>query len=140
MPKPSAGILLAYRFLGWRVGPAHGDWVVDDITRPGWLVRQGAPVIATTLLLGGAVFGVLGGDSGRLLALVFVLAAGGAFLREQLRERALRQQGYDASGSPLPDAAWLHDDAARRRRNVVSAVSTLVLVVGGLVLLAVRTN
>ena len=140
MLKPPAGILLAYRFLGWRVGPAYGEWVVDDITRDGWLVRQGAPVLATTLLLGGAVFGVLGGDTGRLLALLFVLAAGGAFLRQALRERALRQQGYDASGAALPDAAWLHDDSARRRRNVLSAVSTLVLVVGGLVLLAVRTR
>ena len=140
MLRPPAGVLLAYRFLGWRVGPAHGEWVVDDITRPGWLVRQGAPVIATTLLLGGVVFGALDGDTGRLLALVFVLGAGGAFLRGQLRDRALRQQGFDASGEPLPEAAWLHDDAARRRRNVISAVTTVVLVVGGLVLLALRTR
>ena len=140
MPKPPPLVLLAYRFLGWRVGLAHGDWVVDDIVRRGWLLRQGAPVLALTLLLGGAVFGALDGDGGRLLALVFVLAAGGAFLRGQLRDRALRQQGFDAAGHPLPEATWLHDDSARLRRNVLGAVSTVVLVVAGLVVLALRTR
>ena len=131
-------MLLAYRFVGWRVGPTHRAWVHDDITRRGWLVRQGAPAVSAVLLVGALVFALLDGDGARLLSLVFVLAAGGAFLRTSLRERALRQQGIDAAGEPA--AAWYDDDAARLRRNVLSAASTVVLVVGGLVLLAVRSR
>ncbi len=139
MLRPPAAVLLAYRFLGWRVGPTYQEWVLEDITGPRWLVRQGAPVLSAVLLLGAGLAALLDGDAGRVLTLVLVLAAGGAFLRASLRERALRQQGIDASGHPLPTATWYADEAARRRRNLVGAVSTVVLVLAGLTILAVRS-
>lgn len=131
-------IVLAYRFLGWRVGPAHREWVHDDVTRRGWLVRQGAPVIAVLLGVGGAITALVGGSANRLLAVLVVLTGAGLFLRSSLRERALRQQGIDAAGNPA--APWYDDDRARLRRNVLGAVSTVVLTVGALTLVALRSR
>jgi hypothetical protein len=138
--RPPPGLLLAYRFLGWRLGPAYRDWVLDDILRPGWLVRQGAPALASVLLLGGVLFAALDADPSKLYALIFIATAGALFLRQSLRERALRQQGIDVSGTRLPDAGWYDDDRARRRKNLIGAVGTVVLAVGGLVVLALRSQ
>jgi hypothetical protein len=136
--KPPPLVVLAYRFLGWRVGPDHREWVHDDITRRGWVLRQGAPVLAAVLLLGGLITAALDASTDRVLSLVVVLAGVGLFLRRSLQERALRQQGLDAAGNPAAD--WYDDDRARLQRNALSAVSTVVLVVGGLVLLALRSR
>ncbi len=131
--------MLAYRFFGWRVGPSYRDWVLDDIVRPGWLVRQGTPALSALLLLGAAITAAFDGDSGRLLTVVVVLALAGLALRTSLRERALRQQGIDAGGGVLPMAApWYDDPQARLRRNVLATVATVVLVVAGLTILALR--
>lgn len=130
--------MLAYRLLGWRVGPAYREWVHDDITRRGWLLRQGLPVITALLAVGSVLTAAVGGDGGRLLALLVVLSGAGAFLRHSLQQRALRQQGLDAAGNPA--YPWYDDPAALRRRNVLSAVSTVVLVVAGLLLLALRSR
>ena len=140
MLRPPPLVLLAYRFLGWRVGPAYRDWVVDDIVRRGWLVRQGAPALAVVMALGGLLTAAVGGSSEKLTALVVVLAGVGAFLRSTLQARALRQQGLDAAGNRLPEATWYDDDETRRRRNLASATGTVVLVVGGLLLLAMRSR
>ena len=141
MPPPPPVVLLAYRFVGWRLGPDHRDWVLQDITRSGWLVRQGAPALSVILLVGALATASVGGDTGRLLSLVAVLAGAGAFLRKSLRDRALRQQGIDTAGAVLPMAtSWYADSAARRRRNLVSAVGTVVTTVGALVLLAYRSR
>ena len=140
MLRPPPGLLLAYRFLGWRLGPAYRDWVLDDIVRRGWLVRQGAPALASVLLGGGLLFAVLDADPSRLYALIFIASAGALFLRQSLRERALRQQGIDASGARLPDAGWYDDDSARLRKNLIGATGTVVLSVGGLVVLALRSQ
>ena len=140
MSTPPPGVLLAYRFFGWRVGPAHADWVLDDLTRRGWLIRQGAPALAGVLLTGAGIIAIIGGDAGRLTTLVFVLAGAGAFLRTSLKERALRQQGIDLAGRQLEGAGWYADDRARRRRNVTGTVATVLLVVGGLTILARRTR
>jgi len=131
-------VLLAYRFFGWRVGPAYRDWVLDDIVRRGWLVRQGAPALSAVLLVGAGLMALLDGEPGRLVKLVLVLAALGVVLRGSLRDRALRQQGIDASGNPLPTAPWYDDELARRRRNLTATVGTVVLVVAGLTILAAR--
>lgn len=131
-------MLLAYRFFGWRVGPAYRDWVLDDIVRRGWLVRQGAPALSAVLLVGAGLMALLDGEPGRLVKLVLVLAALGVVLRGSLRDRALRQQGIDASGNPLPTAPWYDDELARRRRNLTATVGTVVLVVAGLTILAAR--
>ena len=138
MQKPPPLVLLAYRFLGWRVGPAHREWVHDDITRRGWVVRQGAPVIAVVMALGGAFVAAVGGTTNRLVTLLVVLTGVSLFLRSSLQARALRQQGLDAAGNP--DAPWYADEAARRRRNLVGAASTIVLAVGGLWILALRSR
>ena len=141
MPPPPPAVLLAYRFVGWRLGPDHRDWVLRDITSRGWLVRQGAPALSVILIVGALATTVVGGDTGRLLSLVAVLAGAGAFLRKSLRDRALRQQGLDPEGTVLPLALpWYDDGAARRRRNVVSAVGTSVTTVGALFLLAYRSR
>jgi hypothetical protein len=138
VPKPPPLVLLAYRFLGWRVGPAHREWVRDDITRSGWLVRQGTPVVAVLVALGGGITAAVDGKADKLLALLVVVTGVGLFLRTSLKERALRQQGIDAAGNPTAD--WYDDDAARARRNLVSAVATVVLTVAGLWILAVRSR
>ncbi len=138
--RPPTGLLLAYRLLGWRVGPAYAEWVHEDLTRRGWALRQGLPVVAGVLVAGTAVFLAVGADLSRLYALVFVLAAGGLFLRGTMRDRALRLQGLDASGDVLADANWYNDDSARRRRNLLGAASTVLLVGAALVILAVRSQ
>ena len=138
MLRPPPLLILAYRFLGWRLGPAYRDWVLDDVIRKGWLVRQGAPALASVLILGGVLFAALDADPSKLYALIFIATAGALFLRQSLRDRALRQQGIDATGVPL--ASWYDDDAARVRKNVLGAVGTVVLSVGGLVFLALRSQ
>ncbi len=139
MLRPPPGLLLAYRFFGWRLGPTYRDWVLSDIVRKGWALRQGSPALAAVLLLGAPLFAAFDGDPSRLYALVFVAAGAALFLRSSLRDRALRQQGIDVSGERLPTAGWYADDQARGRRNLLSSVSTVVLVVAGLILLAVRS-
>ena len=139
MLRPPAAIVLAYRFFGWRVGPAYRDWVLDDIVRPGWLVRQGTPALSALLLVGAVITAALNGDSGRLLTVLIVLALVGVALRTSLRERALRQQGLDANGARLPMAGWYDDPQALRRRNVLATIGTVVLVLAGLTVLALRS-
>ncbi|MCU1595069.1 MAG: hypothetical protein JWO12_2461 [Frankiales bacterium] len=140
MSKPPPGVLLAYRFLGWRVGPSHADWVRDDIAGRGWLLRAGAPALAAVLVVGGAITAALGGDPGRVGTVVFVVGAICLFMRTSLRERALRQQGIDLQGDPLKEAPWYADEAARRRRNLQGSIGTVVLVLAGMVVLALRTR
>jgi hypothetical protein len=135
---PSLPLLLAYRLLGWRLGPSYREWVHSDITRRGWLLRQGAPVILALMVVGSLLTAAVGGDGGRLLALLVVMSGVGAFLRHSLQERALRQQGLDAGGNPTHD--WYDDPAALARRNWVGAASTVLLVVAGLLILALRSR
>lgn len=135
---PSLPLLLAYRLLGWRLGPSYREWVHADITGRGWLVRQGLPVLLAVLVLGSLLTAAVDGDAGRLVALVVVLGGVGAFMRHALQERALRQQGLDAGGNPT--AEWYDDPAALRRKNLLGAASTTVLVVAGLLLIALRSR
>jgi hypothetical protein len=133
-------VLLAYRFLGWRVGPVYADWVHDDITRRGWILRQGAPVLSAALLAGAAVTALVGGDGGKLGRLVLLLAFGGLAMRRPLRDRALLTQGLNEDGGVLPSATWFADDGLRRRRNLVSLTATVLLIVAGFTVLAYRTR
>ena len=139
MQPPPLLVVIAYRLLGWRVGPAHREWVHDDLTRNGWLLRQGAPALTAVLALGWTATAVVGGEPQRVTTLVLVLAGAGLFLRNSMRERALRQQGIDAAGNPTSDA-WYADDRARLHRNVLSAISTVVLVGVALTILALRSR
>jgi hypothetical protein len=136
--RPPLLLVLAYRLLGWRLGPAYREWVHDDLTRRGWLLRAGAPVIASLLVVGAVVDTVVDSRGDRLVPLLVVLTGAGLFLRTSLRERALRQQGIDAAGNPT--APWYDDDRARGQRNALGAVSTVVLVVAGLTILASRSS
>ncbi len=135
---PSALHLLAYRLLGWRLGPAYREWVLEDLTRRGWLLRQGVPAIAALVAVGGLITKAVGGSGERLFALAVVLTGVGLFMRASLREKAFRQQGIDVAGNPA--AEWYADEHARRQRNVLSAVSTVVLVGAGLTILALRSR
>ena len=139
MPRPPLQLQLAYRLFGWRLGPAWRDWVLHDIAAPGWLFRQGGLALSVVLMLGSLASALVHGDAGKMLSLIVVLAGVGAFLRNSLKERSLRQQGIDADGNRLELAPWYDDDRARRRRNVLSAVGTTVLVLGGLLIVAVRS-
>ena len=114
--------------------------MLDDVVRKGWLLRQGAPALASVLLVGGVLFAVLDADPSKLYALIFIAAAGALFLRQSLRERALRQQGIDISGAPLQGADWYDDGDARRRKNLLGAIGTIGLSIGGLVILALRAQ
>jgi hypothetical protein len=136
--RPSPFLLAAYRLLGWRLGPAYREWVHADVTGRGWLVRQGAPVLLALLVTGAVIDTAVGSTGDRLVPLLVVLAGIGLFLRTSLKERALRQQGLDASGEPVAD--WYADNTARRQRNVVGAVSTVLLTVAGLTILALRSR
>ena len=138
MTPPSFLLAVAYRLFGWRLGPAYREWVHDDLTRRGWLVRQGAPVLLALLVLGVVIDAAVGSTGDRLVPLLVVLTGIGLFLRSSLKERALRQQGLDAAGNPVAD--WYDDDRARGQRNVTGAVSTVVLTVAGLTILALRSR
>jgi hypothetical protein len=136
--KPPPLVLLAYRFFGWRLGPDHAEWVHDDITRGGWLMRQGTPALSAVLLLGALVTSLSDGDGSQVWGALLVLGIAALFFRTSLRQRALNQQGIDASGQPL-GLKWYSDSGLRVQRNVLSAIGTTVLVVGALVILAGRS-
>ncbi|HTL23099.1 MAG TPA: hypothetical protein VL281_03595 [Mycobacteriales bacterium] len=138
MTPPPLLLALAYRLLGWRLGPAYREWVHDDLTRRGWLVRQGAPVLLALLVLGVLIDAVVGSTGDRLVPLLVVLTGVGLFMRRSIHVRALRQQGIDAAGNPA--APWYADERARRQRNVVGGLSTVVLVIAGLTILALRSS
>jgi hypothetical protein len=136
--KPPPHLLLAYRLLGWRVGPAHREWVHDDLTRRGWLVRLAAPVVVALVAVGAAFVAAVGGRANSMLALLAVVAGVALFLRTSLQRLALGRQGIDAAGNPT--ATWYDDAAALRRRNLLGAVATVVLALGALLLLALRSR
>ena len=140
MQKPPPLVVLAYRFLGWRVGPRYVDWVLDDITRRGWVLRQGAPVLAVVLMIGGVTTSLFDGNPDKLFSVIVVVTLAAAFLRKSLQQRALLQQGINDEGTRLPQATWYDDDEKRVRRNALSALGTVLLVVGGLTLLAVGSS
>jgi hypothetical protein len=135
---PSPLLFLAYRLLGWRLGPSYRTWVHADITGRGWLLRQGLPVLSAVLVVGSLLAAAVGGDGERLLSLLVVLSMVGLFLRKSLAERALRQQGLDPAGNPA--YPWYDDPKELARRNWVGAVTTVVLVVSGLLILALRSR
>jgi hypothetical protein len=133
---PGWTLLLAYRLLGWRLGPEHRAWTHRDITGRGYLLRQALPLLVA---VGGAlalVLGLDGADPRRVLPPVLGVLLLLALLRRSVVERALRQQGLAADGQVDPRAAgWFDDPHERRRRSVASAATTVVLVLGGLLVL-----
>ena len=136
MTRPPLLLLVAYRLFAWRLGPAYQQWTYDDITRSGYTLRQAVPVGLAVGALMAAVFAAAGHDPTRAVAPVVGVIVLAFFLRRALRERALRQQGLTADGDA--DATWFADDAARGRRNVAASVTTVLLVVSGVVLLSLR--
>ncbi len=126
---------MAYRLLGWRLGPRWETWARADLTSSGWLVRQltalvlaFAPPVALLLIL------VPGAQPARLLAPLVLALVFSLFRRRSLRERALRLQGLTTTGL-LPATPWWTDDRLRRRTNLVAATGTVVAVVGALAVL-----
>jgi hypothetical protein len=136
--RPPLLLLAAYRLFAWRLGPAYRQWTFDDITRRGYTLRQAVPVGLVVGTLLAAVFAATGSDPRRAIAPIIAVLVLAFFLRKALRERALRQQGLSPTGEA--DAPWFGDDDARGRRNITGAVLTTTLVVGGIMLLALRGN
>lgn len=136
MDHPPLPLLVAYRLFGWRLGERYRNWTYDDITRRGYTFRQAIPVgLAVGALLAG-VFAAVGSDPREAVAPVLGALVLSFFLRKVLRERALQQQGLNAQGEAV--AGWYGDDAERQRRNLNGAVLLTALVVGGVVLIALR--
>ena len=135
MTRPPLPLLVAYRLFAWRLGPAYQQWTYDDITRRGYTWRQALPVGVVVGALLAIVFAAVGSDPRRAIAPIVAVVVLAFFLRKALRERALRQQGLAPNGEA--EAAWFDDDDERHRRNLISAVTTSVLVVAGLAFLTV---
>jgi hypothetical protein len=131
---PPLPLLVAYRLFGWRLGPSYREWTYDDITRRGYTLRQALPVALVIGALLAGLFEVTGSPAVRALPPTVGVLVLAYFLRKALRERALRQQGLAPDGEP--EATWFADDDERHRRNVISALTTAVLVVAGLSFLA----
>jgi hypothetical protein len=133
---PDWTLLLAYRLLGWRLGPEHRAWTYRDITGRGYLLRQGLPLLAAVGSGLALVLALAGSDPRRVLPPVLGVLLLLALLRRSVVERALRQQGLTPDGEVDPGArAWFDDAQERRRRSVASATTTAVLVLGGLLVL-----
>ena len=131
---PPLPTLLAYRLLGWRLGPDHQAWTYRDITGRWYLAKQGVPLLAAVGGLLAVVFAATGSDPQRVVTPVLAVLVLLVFLRKVVVERALRQQGLDLNGDVDPAAAsWFADAEQRRKRSVAGAVTTVLLVVVGLV-------
>ena len=135
MTGPPLPLLVAYRLFGWRLGPSYKDWTYDDITRTGYTLRQAVPVALVIGALLAGLFEATGSQAVRAVPPVIGVLVLAVFLRKALRERALRQQGLAPNGEA--EATWFGDDDERHRRNLISAVTTSVLVVAGLAFLTV---
>jgi hypothetical protein len=133
--SPPLGQLIAYRLFGWRLGPLHREWTYDDITRPGYTLRQAVPVGLAIGLVLGVAFASTGANPVRAAAPTAAVIALSFLLRNQLRRRALTQQGLTPEGEP--QASWYDDERERHRRNVGSASTTGFVVIAGLLLLGV---
>jgi hypothetical protein len=136
--RPPFLLHIAYRLFAWRLGPSYQAWTYADITRRGYTLRQAVPVGLVVGAVLATVFGATGSDPRRAVAPIVGVLVLAFFLRKALRERALRQQGLSPAGEV--DAAWFGNDAERNRRNINGAVLTTALVVGGVILLAVRSD
>ncbi len=136
MTSPPPLLQVAYRLFAWRLGPRYQEWTYDDITRRGYTLRQSVPVALAVGGLLAVVFAVVGSDPRRAIPPILGVIVLAFFLRKNLSERALKQQGLRPDGTA--DAPWFEDEAERNKRNVNGAILTTTLVVAGVVLLAVR--
>ena len=134
--SPPLPLLVAYRLFAWRLGPSYREWTYDDITRPGYTLRQAVPVGIVVGALLAAVFAATGSDPRRSIPPVVGIIVLAFLLRKALRVRALSQQGLSPAGEA--EASWFDNDRERVRRNVSSSILTAALVVAGLLLLSVR--
>jgi hypothetical protein len=136
--SPPLPLLLAYRLFGWRLGPDYQEWTYDDITRRGYTFRQSLPVGLALGVLLALVFTATGSNPARaVIPLIGVLVLA-FFLRKNLGDRALQQQGLTPTGDVAAD--WFADDDERRRRNLIGTATTAGLVLAGLTILAVRRD
>ena len=136
MTAPPLPTLLAYRLLGWRLGPEHREWTHADITGRWYLLKQAVPLLLAVGGLLAVVFAATGSDPQRVVTPVLAVLVLLIFLRKVVVERALRQQGLTVKGEVDPAAAsWFDDDELRRRRSVAGAVTTVLLVVVGLLVI-----
>lgn len=136
MDAPPLPTLLAYRLLGWRLGPEHRAWTHADITGRWYLLKQGAPLLVAVGGLLALVFAATGSEPQRVVTPVLAVLVLLVFLRKVVVERALRQQGLTLDGAVDPSAAsWFDDEEQRHRRSVAGAVTTVLLVAVGLLVI-----
>ncbi|MCW2608191.1 MAG: hypothetical protein JWO60_2884 [Frankiales bacterium] len=136
MSAPPLPTLLAYRLLGWRLGPEHQAWTHADITGRWYLVKQGLPLLVALGALLAVVFAATGSDPQRVVAPMLAVLVLLVFLRNTVVERALRQQGLTLDGEVDTAAtSWFADDEARRKRSLSGAVATVLLVLVGLLVI-----
>ena len=139
MPTPPLPELLAYRLVGWRLGPAHREWVFADVRSRAWPLRQSVVVAPAVCLPLAIVFAATGASPTRLAFPLLGVMVLFFFLRRALADRALRQQGLTGSGEVDPAAAaWYDDDDARHRRNLGAAVTTVGLVGAAVLMIALN--
>ncbi len=136
---PSWPLQLAYRVLGWRLGPEREQWVRADLASPGWVARQLAAVLVAFLPPALAFLLFAGGDPFRLLFPLVLALLISLFRRQSLRERALRLQGLSPDGV-LPGVAWWSQPRVRLRYNVIGATGTVLGVLGALLLLTLSSR
>lgn len=141
MRSPDLRLLLAYRLLGWRLGPDYREWTYRDITGQGYLLRQGLPLLVVFGTLLGGLLVASGTPVAQAVVPVIGVLVVLVLLRRTVVERALRQQGLDRDGAVDPAAQdWYDDPEQRRRRSLAGATATLLLVVAALVLLGRGTG
>ncbi|HVE73656.1 MAG TPA: DUF5313 family protein [Mycobacteriales bacterium] len=133
MQPPPLMPLIAYRLLGWRLGPDYREWVHSDITRRGWTLRQAVPGALAFGALLAIVFAASGSSPQRLVIPILGVLVLAVFLRNPLMERALRQQGLDLDGKPT--ASWYDDHEERLRRNKAGSIGTVLLIGAAMALL-----
>ena len=139
MPTPPLLEVLAYRLVGWRLGPAHREWVFTDVRSRAWPLRQCVVVAPAVCLPLAIVFATTGASPSRLAFPVLGVLVLFALLRRSLADRTLRQQGLTANGEVDPAAAgWYADDHARHRRNLGAAVTTVGLVTAAVLMIALN--
>lgn len=141
MITPSLSERLLYRLVGWRLGPAHREWVYADLKSKRWVMRQLRLLLPVFVGAMTVVFVATGSSPTRLAFPAFALVVLYTFLRNPLVARALKQQGLTLDGEPDPKAAsWYADDAARRRQNVSGATTIGAVFTAGLVYLALTSD